>query len=108
MVFSELTQGEQAILKAFANDLRGGGSGTLKLSALLGDGGKREDLRKAIWSLADRGWLVVGSTLHWGGDNQCVLLGEGLRRARAMLIGEVEGHSPSEAGDRSELERSSE
>jgi hypothetical protein len=84
MVSTELTQHEQAVLAVFASDLRKGGTGTLKLSEILGSEGESDARRKAIRNLSSRGWLVVGSAMHWGQDDQCVLLGEGLRRARAM------------------------
>jgi hypothetical protein len=85
IVHDAISDDERAIILAFARNMRQGGSGMLTIATLLGDEPKRRhDLQLAIWQLADRGWLVVNSPLHWENHHECMLLGEGLRLAKQM------------------------
>lgn len=102
MAYPPMTEDEMAILAAFARHFGASRSNLLPVRELMA--GMQGERKAKAWSalrrLADRGWLAATSPLHIEEHHECILLGEGLKRAIAM--------SQSEPPERAEHPRPSE
>jgi hypothetical protein len=81
-----LTPDERAVLLAASTFMADGRQvQVLPLGELRGRTGlDRSQAHEAVERLRERGWLVCTGGLHSGDRDGCILMGEGLRRAKAL------------------------
>lgn len=83
---ADISDTERAVIETFADHIGLRQTNIMRIEEVISRTARAQpsEIRDAMLKLADRGWLVANTPLHWDVDRECLLLGEGLRLAQLI------------------------